>query len=319
MIEHPISGPMSMVKVDGAKIKYLRESQGLTQLYLATAVQVTTDTISRWENKKYPTIKKENGVKLAEALNVTLEELLLVEANPPQADLQAVDQAKEDSPLSAAPSRSRSLPFKRVVLIATLLLLGVVLTFSLWFFVTPQAESIISAERELPPHCAPGQPFPVLLRVTGISEDKPATVVIKENLANGASVVRIAPDSSGGGAMKKDTVKWLKKINGPVTFAYMATVAGNEKETFTFTGTAAVSGEAADPAPIAGKDAIVIAPYHWADIDQDNRISDSEILAVHDRYDEVTGIEIDIDTIEAIWLGSGYSWNPKTKSFKIRE
>ncbi len=65
-----------MVKIDGAKVKLLREKQGLTQLYIATAVQVTTDTISRWENKRYPSIKKENGLNLAEALGVDLEYLL---------------------------------------------------------------------------------------------------------------------------------------------------------------------------------------------------------------------------------------------------
>ena len=76
MMDNSFSGPMSMVRIDGAKIKQLREQQGLTQLYLATAVEVTTDTISRWENRRYPSIKRDNGLKLAEALNVQLEELL---------------------------------------------------------------------------------------------------------------------------------------------------------------------------------------------------------------------------------------------------
>lgn len=319
MIEHPISGPMSMVKVDGSKIKHLRESQGLTQLYLATAVQVTTDTISRWENKKYPTIKKENGVKLAEALNVTLDDLLLLDEETPQSAVSPIPEVAGDSPPIPPTTQSRPLASRRALLIFGLLLCGIFMSLIIWFFATPQGESVIFAERDLPPHSAPGQPFPVLLRVSGITEDKPATVVIKENLANGASAVKIAPDNAGGGAMKKDTVKWLKKINGPATFAYVATVTGNEKEKLVFSGTAAVSGESAAPTPITGEDTIVIAPYHWADTDKDNRISDSEILAVHDRYSEVPGIDIDIDTIEAIWLGSGYSWNPKTKSFKIRE
>ncbi|MGB3225713.1 MAG: helix-turn-helix transcriptional regulator, partial [Desulforhopalus sp.] len=76
MADNSFSSPMNMVKIDGAKIKLLREQQGLTQLYLATAVEVTTDTISRWENRRYPSIKKDNGLKLAEALNVQLEEIL---------------------------------------------------------------------------------------------------------------------------------------------------------------------------------------------------------------------------------------------------
>ncbi len=76
MTDNSFAGPMSMVKIDGAKIKQLREQQGLTQLYLATAVEVTTDTISRWENRRYPSIKRDNGLKLAEALNVPLEDIL---------------------------------------------------------------------------------------------------------------------------------------------------------------------------------------------------------------------------------------------------
>ena len=40
---------VAMVQVSGPKIRSLREEQNLTQLYLATAVGVTTETISRWE------------------------------------------------------------------------------------------------------------------------------------------------------------------------------------------------------------------------------------------------------------------------------
>ena len=64
-------GPV-MVKIDGSKVRQIREQKGLTQLYIATAVDVTTDTVSRWENKRYPSIKKENGLRLAEALEVPL-------------------------------------------------------------------------------------------------------------------------------------------------------------------------------------------------------------------------------------------------------
>ena len=69
------AGP-AMVKIDGTRVRAIREQKGLTQLYVATVVEVTTDTVSRWENKRYPTIKKENGLKLAEALEVDLSEIL---------------------------------------------------------------------------------------------------------------------------------------------------------------------------------------------------------------------------------------------------
>ena len=75
-----------MVKIDGSKVKTLRESKGLTQLYIATVVEVTTDTISRWENKRYPSIKEENALKLAEALEVSLEDILEKEDEVPKPD-----------------------------------------------------------------------------------------------------------------------------------------------------------------------------------------------------------------------------------------
>jgi len=62
----------SAVCVDAAVVKRIRESRRLTQLYVSKVVGVTTDTISRWENNRYPTIRRENALKLAEALEVPL-------------------------------------------------------------------------------------------------------------------------------------------------------------------------------------------------------------------------------------------------------
>ncbi len=95
-----VFGPMAMIKIDGARARHLRESQGLTQLYIATAVGVTTDTISRWENGRYSNIKRDNGVRLAEALEVSLEEILLVEKE------QAEDGAGEKAGTASSASSS---------------------------------------------------------------------------------------------------------------------------------------------------------------------------------------------------------------------
>lgn len=322
MNEHPIPGPMTMVKVDGAKIKYLRETQGLTQLYLATAVQVTTDTISRWENKKYPTIKKENGLKLAEALNVDLEELLLPEEADDRggASLDSPSTATLDSaPPSPPPAEpGNPAPAKRKLL---LLFAGLALAVAIpvgWLLLGGAGKPQLFAERELPRHCIAGQPFPVLIRVSGISDSQPMTLIIKENLPANATVVKISPESSGG-ATKKDTVKWLKKVSGPTTFAYLVTLAAGNSDSYMFSGTASVSGDVTLPETIGGNQSISLGTHHWADSDGDNTISDDEILAVHDRYRDLQGIDIDIETIEAIWLGSGYSLNAKTKKLTIRE
>ena len=91
-------GPV-MVKIDGSKVRQIREQKGLTQLYIATAVEVTTDTVSRWENKSYPSIKKENGLRLAEALEVPLEEILESAAEEPSGENSSVQPADEKEQL----------------------------------------------------------------------------------------------------------------------------------------------------------------------------------------------------------------------------
>lgn len=303
---------MSMVKVDGPKIKRLREEQGLTQLYLATAVHVTTDTISRWENKRYPSIKKENGIKLAEALNVSLEDLL------------EKDDIKEPDLLTSVPShaeaatpRNTIISHKKIwfLLSLSLTLLALVTTF-FWYFFYSSPDFTITAERNAPVHCIAGEPFPILIKVSGVPEDKSTSVIIRENLPANATILKISPELTGG-SLKKDMIKWLKKINTSTTFAYVISVSGEENEKITFYGTAAISGDSGFPPPIVGSSLTSISQYHWADSDKDNTISDSEILAVHDRYNEVEDIDIDIDIIEEIWLGSGYKWNETSRILEI--
>ena len=90
MTSNSYSDPNTMAKIDGAKVRRLREEKGLTQLYLATFVGVTTDTVSRWENRRYQTVKQANALKLAEALEVTIEDILDQEE-------ERTDRGSEDS------------------------------------------------------------------------------------------------------------------------------------------------------------------------------------------------------------------------------
>lgn len=316
MTDNSIPSPMSMVKIDGAQIKRLREEQGLTQLYLATAVQVTTDTISRWENRRYPSIKKENGIKLAEALNVKLEDLLEKE--------EAGEEEKigEDVPaISPEQGEINKQHFRKAPAAIFFLVVAVVLGSALafiWHSRQHPATLTFSAERILPDHCTAGQPFPVLIKITGDSE-KSSALIIRENTPGSATIKKISPEPSAGGK-KGEAIKWLRKVNGAETFAYVLKVSGKNEETVKFAGTAAVGDESsAPPQPIAGDTAIVIGQYHWADTDRDNVISDNEILSVYNLYGELKGIDIDIDQIEEIWLGSGYKWNPATATFDILE
>lgn len=314
MTDNSFAGPMSMIKIDGSKIKMLREQQGLTQLYLATAVEVTTDTISRWENRRYPSIKKENGLKLAEALNVQLEDLLeevLVEDHspetlpPPQDHINIINnQDTKGSKLT------RNWP----VLILSGTLLGLVMALTLvWYFSHSPSPGPFTAERIVPAHCIDGQPFPVIIKITGAPNTATA-LILKETFPDNGTVHAMSPKVTAGG-LKNKQIKWLKKIEGSALFSYAISVSGKEGENVRFRGTASISNDS--ESPINGRDTIEIGHYHWADIDKDNVISDDEILTVYDLYSEITDINLDIDLIEEIWLGSAYRWDAGTATFKI--
>ena len=301
-----------MIKIDGAKIKLLREQQGLTQLYLATAVEVTTDTISRWENRRYPSIKRDNGLKLAEALNVSLEELLEdIPADAPQEDEAELTQPLENGPIEVAITSAK--PRKKwplLLLCSTLLLMMMSLV---WFFYQSRATGGFTAERILPAHCISGQPFPVVIKITRQSS-LPTALIIKETPPPNSTIKATSPKITPGGQKNKQ-IKWLKKIDDKAVFAYLLSVSGKEEQTGQFSGTVAISQET--ESAIAGPASVIISHYHWADTNQDNAISDTEILAVYERYGDITELDLDIDQIEEIWLGSAYQWDAVKGTIKI--
>lgn len=315
MTDNSFAGPMSMVKIDGAKIKQLRERQGLTQLYLATAVEVTTDTISRWENRRYPSIKKDNGLKLAEALNVSLKDILEDIPVPPEEHEQPdAPQLQEIASVAGGPQKGRSgIKKSWPLLILSGTLFAIILAF-IWYFVHFPPAGALIAERIVPAHVIDGQPFPVIIQVTG-APDRDTALIIKETLASGLTVHATSPAASGG--LKNNQIKWLKKIRNRAFFVYVASVTGKEGDTVIFHGTAAISS---DPeASITGKNILTIGHYHWADSNKDSIISDDEILAVYDQYSGITDIDFDIDLIEEIWLGSAYRWDAAAARFIITD
>lgn len=310
MTDNSFAGPMSMVKIDGAKIKLLREQQGLTQLYLATAVEVTTDTISRWENRRYPNIKRDNGLKLAEALNVQLEDLL----EETSEEEHSTETLPTDQPQAVKHQDTSVSPFVKnwPLLILSGTLFCVVMAF-IWYFFHSPTTGPITVERIVPAHCIDGQPFPVIIKVTG-APDTATALIIKETLPNNGTIYATSPPVTAGG-LKNKQIKWLKKIEGKALFAYIVSVSGKETENISFYGTAAISHDS--ESPINGQNTIAIGQHHWADTDKDNVISDDEILTVYDRYSEITDIDLNIDLIEEIWLGSEYKWDTATATFKI--
>lgn len=316
MTDNSFIGPMSMVKIDGAKIKMLREQQGLTQLYLATAVEVTTDTISRWENRRYPSIKRDNGLRLAEALNVELEDLLEktaedVEKEESSEETTSPEHLRSVDLSAATPARLQK---KRLlfILAATILCLALIVT---WYFIRAPSSAPFAAERIVPSHCISGQPFPVIIKVTG-APDTANALIIKETIPESATIQATSPTLPAAG-LKNSQIKWLNKIDQTALYAYIITVAGKEEEVVHFSGTAAISSKS--ESAIQGRNTIILGRHHWADTNKDNIISDDEILAVYDKYSEITGLDINIDLIEEIWMGSAYQWDSATATFKIIE
>ncbi len=311
MTDNAFPGPMSMVKIDGTKIRQLREQQGLTQLYLATAVEVTTDTISRWENRRYPSIKRENGLKLAEALNVELDALLeeeLEEEIPPEGSPAA--------PVVVINGIKTSSGFRKSwpLLILSLTLFCVLMAF-IWYSLHSPVAVPLSAVRVVPPHTIAGQPFPVLIKITG-TPDASTALIVKESVPENSTIHRTSPNVTSSG-LKHEKIKWLKKINQTAVFTYLISVSGKKGDKVHFEGTAANSSDS--DSPINGDIQTTIGFHHWADTDNDNIISDNEILTVYDHYSEIVAIDLDIDQIEEIWLGSGYKWDSDTGSFIILE
>lgn len=303
-----------MVKIDGAKIKLLREQQGLTQLYLATAVEVTTDTISRWENRRYPSIKRDNGLKLAEALNVQLEDLLEKITEEAQAAVAINEPAPPDSHQAENSAGKTSGVMKKRIVFLAASILGLALIVT-WYFVRTPSSGPFTAERILPEHSISGQPFPVIIKVSGTPPTANA-LIIKENIPESATIQATSPDIPAAG-LKNNQIKWLKKIGQTTLYAYVTTVSGKEEETVHFSGTAAISNESG--ASIQGDNTLVLGRHHWADTDKDNIISDDEVLAVYDQYSEIPDLDIDIDLIEEIWMGSAYHWDSAADIFRIIE
>jgi transcriptional regulator with XRE-family HTH domain len=298
---------MTMVRIDGARVKLLREQQGLTQLYLATAVDVTTDTISRWENKRYPSIKGENARKLAEALGVAVDEILEQQG-------ERISASSAQPPPDAVPatraSFTRSWPL--LLLAATLMACIALVYFSL---LPEQSSALPKAQRQAPTHMAPGQLVPVVIIVSSPDEEPKATI-LREQLPDGLSLISIAPEAAGTPG-ENGEIRWLNRVGKSKAFTYLVKVEAPPETSLEFSGELALTGDV--KIPIEGPSQAIVNAFHWADGNRDGIISDQEVLQVHDRYSEVPGLAEEIDLVEEIWLGNGYSYDKDSQRFTIKD
>ncbi|VAW34329.1 Transcriptional regulator [hydrothermal vent metagenome] len=308
-----------MVKINGRKIRELREAQNLTQLYMATTVEVTTDTISRWENRRYPSIKKANALKLAEALQVELAEILDEEektSQPPVNNMAEKVPAASAAPEITPPTAALGSRKKPLALIAAIGI-GIIIA-ALWWWQSSYMNPRISAQRILPAHSVPGRPFPVLLRIRNTGR-APLSFILREYIPTGAQVILTHSAAAVTVDKKTGSLKCLGRIkHGELTLGYVLKTSHSRIAVLKLHGTITSRRFGGRPQAITGNSEVKMLPFHWADKNMDNRIDDQEILAVYDDYSEVKGLKIDMDLIEDIWFGSGYSWNAKTGKFIIK-
>jgi transcriptional regulator with XRE-family HTH domain len=285
------------VSIDGAALKRIREEQKLTQLYVSKVVGVTTDTISRWENNRYPSMRRDNALKLAEALEVDLESLLFNPEPPPEAP------RVETAPL----------PWLIIGALTTLLLITV--GFLLFRPDTDPIPVAVTAERILPAYAAPGALIPVQVHLTQRAED--TGFILREYLPKGWKLIQASPPAS---SIDNDSgvARWIIKAGDNreqiVYLAQVGALAKPDSDAVIQGEVVAGSGEG-QAVPIQGEGRIYVRPFHWADQNGDAVIDDGEMLQASYTVDVMSGVHIDWSELERIWSAGGYRWDDRQGKF----
>ena len=178
--------------------------------------------------------------------------------------------------------------------------------------------TVAVAERRLPRFGAPGAIIPVQIRIS--RKDSAGTgLIVKERLPAGWRLVNSFPPAASGQADAGE-VKWLIPTgSGPLTLSYTVQVspAAPLSSTATFAGEiVAHVGEITRKAACGGDRNVTVAGVHWVDRNGDGRIDDDEIMPAYYLSEEMKGLGLDWKTIEAIWSGKGYRWDPRTRGFE---
>ena len=287
------------VSVDGNLARRIREEKKLTQLYVAKVVGVTTDTISRWENNRYPSIKRENALRLAEALDVPIEEVLQREADT------------DAEPLPSTPSARSPWRFLPLLLIP-LIIVGVYL---LTARTSPPPSSMVGT-RELPNFAAPGTTFPV--RVHLDISNAPKGFILREHFPPGWKLIEAVPPASSVDN-ESGMARWILKPDENLRrVSYLIrvdpkAVIGKGGE---FSGEIIANPDGSSvPASVNGDNRTRIARFLWADQNGDQTVDDAEMLQASDTLDQMRGIHLDWAALEEIWDAGSYNWDPKKERF----
>lgn len=288
----------STICLDASEVRRIRESRQLTQLYVSKVVGVTTDTISRWENNRYPTIRRENALKLAEALEVPLVDILL----------KPVESLQEEP-------GERKKPFLQWLIAGVLIILVLFFLISL-FSESPPAPASVTAERVLPDFAGPASPIPVQIHLTHRSQR--GGVIIREYFPKGWKIVQANPPASSLDNVN-GVARWIIKAGDDrASIVYLVQVdpAARLSSEATFQGEIVGSNEGSKSAvAIQGESVIKVAQIHWADANGDGQIDDGEMLEASFTIEDMAGVHIDWHDLEQLWNAGRYFWDKKAVKF----
>jgi transcriptional regulator with XRE-family HTH domain len=291
----------SSVSIDGEAIRRTREEGKLTQLYVSKVVGVTTDTVSRWENNRYPTIRRDNALKLAEALEVELESILKREE--PSTELLT-----EDLPLIVKSSARR-------YLFAGLLFIALLAIFFL-LKMQPSPATLLSGHRHVPNFTPPGERVPIQLEIS--SEKKLKGLIVREEFPPGWNLVEADPPPASLDNLN-GTVRWM--IRDPALLKKIVYILQAPADIPLDTQVRLKGEVVANPGgqrfalSVPALRVMKIAPLHWADMNGNSRIDDLEILDVSDMVDAARHIHYDWDLIEQMWDAEGYLYDVEKRLF----
>ncbi len=309
-MESPTTSSIACVLIDGDKIRRIRQERGVTQLYVATCLAVTTDTVSRWENNRSPSIKQENAEKLAEVLDVELSEIMRKPESRVESQSVTVGTSNEEVK-KAVPS----IDTRKIWLAVSILILLAALWLGFKYFSGNEALVVpsITAERFLPAHTSPRLPFPVFIKVHH-TENSPVSFILRESFPEAITVKRGTPPFT---ALSSTEGKWIDTVGEKdLLFGYLSRPNRNivQGKKLVFSGHVLVEKYRF---PVSGATTITMENYHWADRNTDYVIDDNEILAIYSFFELFKQMGIDIEEIRRIWAGSGYRWDENSERFVV--
>lgn len=296
--------PSPSVLIDGEAIRRVREEGKLTQLYVAKVVGVTTDTVSRWENNRYPTMRRDNALKLAEALEVELESILKREGTP------LLEPSAED--LSSVPKSAA-----RPLLLAGLLLIALSVVWFLFLQSSSVPLSLLTGVRQVPNFTAPGARVPIQLEI--IAEKKLKGLIVREDFPPGWNLVEADPPPASLDNLRGN-VRWMIRdpaLREKIVYVLQPPLDSPIGSEISLSGEVVANPDGqrfSTSVPAVG--VLRVAPLHWADMNGNSRIDDLEILEVSDMVDASERIHYDWDLIEEMWDAGGYQYDAKKHLFR---